>query len=439
MKKRETYATVMVDIHTHHVIDMIHSRELSDVIDWLKTYPNIQIVSRDGSITYHNAINEAHPQAIQISDRFHLLKNLTTYCTAFLKKELKQQVLIPCTIHKPCIEHCELDKGSRNRKLSLQEKYNKIANLQSEGICQTQICNELNMDIRVYKKLTAMTHEEQVSYFQTVKNERSFEKLSLKMERIKEVRNMGYAGYSMHKISKKTGLSRQTVSKYLTPDFNPIHGSTGSTRDSLLSPYLNEINLQLELGIMGPVIEQSLRKVGYKGSSSTIRNYCSNWKKNQVTEASIQDAKNDGILKNVTTEQIARKDLFKLLYQPLEKVKAISAAQFENLKIESSAFNNIHSLIWNFRDLLSKKNVDGFDSWIADAKRLEISEINSFINGIERDIAAVRNAVEYEYSNGLAEGSVNKLKVIKRIMYGRCKFETLRIKTLRLEKMRKFN
>ena len=56
------------------------------------------------------------------------------------------------------------------------------------------------------------------------------------------------------------------------------------------------------------------------------------------------------------------------------------------------------------------------------------------MNGLKRDIQAVRNAIIYEYNNGLAEGSVNKLKVIKMIMYGRNKFEMLRKKVLFLEK-----
>ena len=64
---------------------------------------------------------------------------------------------------------------------------------------------------------------------------------------------------------------------------------------------------------------------------------------------------------------------------------------------------------------------------------------NSFINGILRDIEGVKNSIIYDYSNGLAEGSVNKIKVIKRIMYGRCNFETLRKKILILERLRKFN
>ena len=60
----------------------------------------------------------------------------------------------------------------------------------------------------------------------------------------------------------------------------------------------------------------------------------------------------------------------------------------------------------------------------------KIPEIDSFLNGIERDFEAVKNGIKYDYNNGLAEGSVNKIKVIKRIMYGRCSFDILKQKVL---------
>lgn len=52
------------------------------------------MVLKDGSITYKNAIADAHPEALQISDRFHLLKNLTSYGIEYLKKKLKPHILI---------------------------------------------------------------------------------------------------------------------------------------------------------------------------------------------------------------------------------------------------------------------------------------------------------------------------------------------------------
>ena len=74
-----------------------------------------------------------------------------------------------------------------------------------------------------------------------------------------------------------------------------------------------------------------------------------------------------------------------------------------------------------------------------DAESHGIDEITGFINGISGDLDAVKNAVRFEYNNGLAEGSVNKLKLVKRIMYGRSSFKLLRSKLLLLEANRSCN
>lgn len=159
----------MVDIKTHRIVDMINSREYEPVREWLKTYPNIRIVSRDGSITYHSAITAAHPEAIQISDRFHLLKNLTSYATDYLKKELKSHIQVSVTqIIGSCIEDSQPpSRADENRKLTLKEKYEQIENLLSLGSNKTRICQSLNLDVRVYEKLITMTPSQRNSLFQT--------------------------------------------------------------------------------------------------------------------------------------------------------------------------------------------------------------------------------------------------------------------------------
>ncbi|SHE53831.1 hypothetical protein SAMN02745784_00983 [Tissierella praeacuta DSM 18095] len=45
----------MIDIDTHRVVDMLNSREYNDIVTW-KTFPNLKVVSRNGSITYSNSI-----------------------------------------------------------------------------------------------------------------------------------------------------------------------------------------------------------------------------------------------------------------------------------------------------------------------------------------------------------------------------------------------
>lgn len=91
-----------------------------------------------------------------------------------------------------------------------------------------------------------------------------------------------------------------------------------------------------------------------------------------------------------------------------------------------------------FKETLFAKNTDNLKEWMEEALVIGSDEINSFVNGIGRDLEAVRNAIRYDYNNGLAEGSVNKLKVSKRIMYGRCSFDTLKKKVL-LREIRRQN
>ena len=64
----------MVDLDRRKTIDMIDSREISDVTTWLNTFPALKIISRDGSLIYKKAIESTTANPIQISDRFHLIK-----------------------------------------------------------------------------------------------------------------------------------------------------------------------------------------------------------------------------------------------------------------------------------------------------------------------------------------------------------------------------
>lgn len=57
------------------ILDILPSRNKGKVSEWLKRYHNVKLVSRDGSISYAATISEALPNAKQISDKFHLIKN----------------------------------------------------------------------------------------------------------------------------------------------------------------------------------------------------------------------------------------------------------------------------------------------------------------------------------------------------------------------------
>lgn len=268
----------MIDIHTHRIIDMINSREHNEVVTWLKTYPNLKLVSRDGSITYKNAIYEAHPFAVQVSDRFHLLKNITEYAANYLKKKLNLVVKV-CTPQNISSSSYEVTLVEYNNQLTLSEKYDKVIKLLAKGEDQTQICKSLNLDVRTYKKLVNSTEDERNRKFISLQKQRRQEKIESRTNTANELHKYIEQGLSQREISKLTVLSRNTIKRYLAPDFTPVHALAGKKRVGKLSPYEDAINTLLEKGTSGVEIEKMIREQGYTGSSSLVRTYITEWKK----------------------------------------------------------------------------------------------------------------------------------------------------------------
>ena len=84
-RKRYTYGTVMVNLYAHRTIDLIDSRETKRVEEWLKSYPHLEIISRDEAQTYSSAAQKSHPYAIQISDRFHRKRKVLGWIAPYHK------------------------------------------------------------------------------------------------------------------------------------------------------------------------------------------------------------------------------------------------------------------------------------------------------------------------------------------------------------------
>lgn len=379
LHKRYTYGTVMIDIDTHRVIDLLPSREIDDVAAWLRTYPNITVVSRDGSVSYRAAIKQACEEIRQVSDRFHLLKGYTDAAKKFLTRFLTANFALPTEA----------------------SHYNGITTDYWEKAIQDD--------------------------FPTKEHNASLEK---KLSIIKRVRELHKTGLNNGEIAREVGINRVTVAKYLKPDYNPVSAMYNTTYASKIKPYAQDIKRLLSEGKTFRQISKYIREKGYDGADSTIRMYATRERK-LMREA--------GAAQGNGTEKIERKWLIKLLYKPLDKVKDLSREQLDRIIKEYPIIGKLYDTVKSFKETLFAKKSEELEKWLEEADLLGIDEITSFANGIRRDMAAVKNAIELDYNNGLAEGSVNKLKVIKRIMYGRSSFELLKSKLLRLELKRKIN
>jgi transposase len=90
----------------------------------------------------------------------------------------------------------------------------------------------------------------------------------------------------------------------------------------------------------------------------------------------------------------------------------------------------MRTLALEFRAALTSKNGNQMRDWIQTAIRSGIQSLARFAFGLRRDISAVIAAVESHFSNGQVEGQINRLKMIKRQMYGRAGLTLLHARIL---------
>lgn len=83
-----------------------------------------------------------------------------------------------------------------------------------------------------------------------------------------------------------------------------------------------------------------------------------------------------------------------------------------------------------FCRIVRERQADALRGWLIDALKSQLPEFVSFANGIMQDIQAVKAALTYEWSQGQVEGQDNRLKLLKRQMYGRAKLDLLRARVL---------
>ncbi len=136
-------------------------------------------------------------------------------------------------------------------------------------------------------------------------------------------------------------------------------------RKSILDPYKDLIEAHAQQGATYKVIEEVIYSKGYRGSTSPIRNYLSNRKKDKIDR--------DIERKQIQYEYIERSKLIKLLFHKVDKVKGLTEEILTKVYSKDSIFKQVIKLIESFRNLMKHKKIEKLDGWISKAKALNIA------------------------------------------------------------------
>jgi transposase len=145
------FGTILVDLDAHQVIDLLSERSSQTSADWMREHPEIDYESRDRGKDYAQGASEGAPQAVQVSDRFHLMKNFVEAIESEVSRcyrHLRQtQLPLPAPDLPPPDEWRQAPEAEAERKrlarlANKQERYAQAQELRRLGLSQKERATE---------------------------------------------------------------------------------------------------------------------------------------------------------------------------------------------------------------------------------------------------------------------------------------------------------
>jgi transposase len=387
-RKGHSYGTILVDLEAHKPVDLLPDRSAESFAKWLREHPGVEIISRDRGSEYISGANAGAPDAIQVADRWHLLTNLRDALKRLM--ESKRDCLRAAT-DKSTQDSSEEQELSPNHDEQLEK---------SAG----------STDVPPSDNPPKLTKAEKQ---RLVRREK-------RRERFETAKELHERGLSKAEIARRLNINWRTVSKYIRVDECPIYAGRrrGSTK---LDPYIDYMTKRWEEGCHNATqIWREIQKLGFDGARRTVGDWATKRRKSASSSNPVSE--------KIVPWSASRASW--LLVEQEEKLTEDDKAALERMKQVDEKVAQAYTLGQRFSSMIRERQPEALLPWLEDVGRSGIGALMGFAKGIKQDIAAVTNALCLPWSNGQVEGQVNRLKLIKRQMYGRANFDLLRKKVL---------
>jgi len=378
MRKGQVYGTILVDLERHRAIDLLPDRSAETLAKWLRNHPKIKIVARDRSSEYARGIRMGAPQAFQVADRWHLLVNLREMLERLLDR-IRPEFDTLCTNSTSEISICRLRHRSQEEELAKVERQQRR------------------------KALHAQIHQ------------------------------MHQDGTAIRAIARQLSKSPMTIYKYLAmPEFPQLVAR--KRRPSILDPFRDYLRQRWETGCRNASqLWREIRAMGYPGTRRQVASWVYERRRHPAPttpQKYLEQSPQGSLMLSPVKEPpkqptlpVARR-LVWLFLLPSDKLEP-EDLNLRNHLLNHPVWNQACSLAQEFQLMVRDYQTQEFDCWLRKCAASNIPELQNFATGMQKDIAAIKAAMSSNWSNGQTEGQVNRLKLLKRQMYGRANFDLL--------------
>ena len=378
LRKRHSYGTVLVDLDQHRPVALLPDREADTLAAWLREHPGVTVISRDRASAYAAGGRNGAPDAVQVADRFHLLQNLA--------------------------EALELAFTGHARELRHAEQARRQDAVAEGGPVRPD-------PPPPPKRPLAMA---------TARREQ-------RMAMHQQVWDLHRQGWPGERIARHLGIGRTTTYRHLKSELFPERKGRSDAGRSSMDPWADWIIERWNRGQRnGRQTLRDLRGKGFTGNYATVLRYLNRLRDAQQGAVPHRSRARPGpplvaAPKQILTPRTAAWTVLRPPDRRGSEDKVLLAKMSEAAPTLAMAVN----LAEEFAALVRGRAPERLDSWLQRAQDSAVSALQRFAKRLSSDYDAVRAAVTLAWSNGQVEGQINRLKTIKRQMYGRANLDLL--------------
>lgn len=244
------------------------------------------------------------------------------------------------------------------------------------------------------------------------------ERRQRRLERYEEMIQRHRQGCSQKKISEVLHLDRRTVRRWIRAGAFPERQAArrGPTKVHRFEAYLQR---RWAEGCHNATrLFEELRRQGYQGSRGTVAQHVAKWRNSPPADSTLRK------------RQITPKQAAIWITRPPGQLAVEQQVLLDQLAAQCPDLVKLREFSIEFREVLQSGKGQALRAWMMRAENSGIGSLVRFAAGLKKDLAAVLAAVETCWSNGQVEGQINRLKTLKRQMYGRAGLALLRARVL---------
>jgi transposase len=382
LRKRHTYGTILVDLERHQPVALLPDRTAETVAQWLRQHPGGEVLARDRSQAYADGARQGAPAATQVADRFHLRQNL---------RATLDQVLMT---HEKALE--AVNTLMRQQPVLLPE-----------GAVAVPVPPPVETPPPAQQRAGQRQARRQALH--------------------QQVWALHHQGWTAPAIAQQVGLGLRTVQRDLRSPTFAGRKWRSDLGDSVLNPYKPYLRERWKAGCYNAMrLFRDLRQRGYAGGYGVVAAYARRWRQAQGLPPGHRRARQPlpAVAEPVCQPLTPRRATWLVLRRETKRTEA-EAQQLTQLHAQSPAVAEAIDLAQDFAALVRQRQPERLDPWLKRATTSAVDAVQRFAAGLYEDYEAVKAGVPLPWSTSPVEGHINRLKMLKRQMFGRARLDLL--------------